>query len=384
MHLSRIDERISAHLDGVAAAGDYGFGLVREALGSPERGEVFLAAVRALEDRRIEFLADLFALVEAAAPEQLAGLVSAFGWVSPQALNGVVRDLLACQSPFFRRIGLTACRLHGVDPGDLLSQAIVSADNRLRACALRCSGAVGRRDLLPALAIALDDDDLECRFRAAQSSVLLGGGQGAATAELGRVAIQPGQFRDQALGLAAMVANPNDERELLSQIAVQRDLRLLIRAIGCAGSIEHLAWLIGLMSDDSLTRCAGESFSLIAGTDLAGLDLERKPPEGLRSGPSDDAGDDDVSMDEDDGLPWPDQAKVGTWWSENSGRFQQGVRYLLGAPPTPDHCLRILKNGGQRQRIVAAHHLCFQRAGRSLFNCAAPAWRQKRLLAAMT
>ena len=74
--------------------------------------------------------------------------------------------------------------------------------------------------------------------------------------------------------------------------------------------------------------------------------------------------------------------------SENGGRptaaaSRQGTRYFMGAPVTREHCIDVLKNGYQRQRILAAHYLCLLEPGTPLFNTSAPAWRQQRLLADM-
>jgi hypothetical protein len=55
----------------------------------------------------------------------------------------------------------------------------------------------------------------------------------------------------------------------------------------------------------------------------------------------------------------------------------------MGKPVTREHCIDVLKNGYQRQRILAAHYLCLLDPGTPLFNTSAPAWRQQRLLAAM-
>jgi uncharacterized protein (TIGR02270 family) len=134
------------------------------------------------------------------------------------------------------------------------------------------------------------------------------------------------------------------------------------------------------MADDKLTRLAGESFSFITGLDLAYLDLERKPPEGVELGPTDNPEDEDVGMDPDDSLPWPDPEKIQKWWDGHYNDFEPGVRYFMGKPPTWEHCLDVLKNGYQRQRIAAAEYLCLLRPGTPLFNTSAPAWRQKRWL----
>jgi uncharacterized protein (TIGR02270 family) len=88
-------------------------------------------------------------------------------------------------------------------------------------------------------------------------------------------------------------------------------------------------------------------------------------------------------MDPDDSLPWPDQAKLQQWWTTNAQQFQSGVRYFVGAPVTRAHCLQVLKDGFQRQRMAAAEYLCLLQPGTPLFNISAPAWRQQRWLAKM-
>jgi hypothetical protein len=55
----------------------------------------------------------------------------------------------------------------------------------------------------------------------------------------------------------------------------------------------------------------------------------------------------------------------------------------MGQPITREHCIDVVKNGYQRQRILAAHHLRLLEPGTPLFNANAPAWRPRRLLAAM-
>jgi uncharacterized protein (TIGR02270 family) len=178
---------------------------------------------------------------------------------------------------------------------------------------------------------------------------------------------------------------PGESHALLQSLASNAaSIRRLIRGTGLAGDPTYVPWLIGFMTKDPLARLAGESFSLITGLDLAWLDLERKPPQDFESGPNDDPDDPNVEMDEDDGLPWPDQAKVQAWWDANSHRFQPGVRYFMGEPLNRENCLRVLKEGFQRQRIAAAYYLSLLNPGTPLFEWRAPAWRQQRLLAQMS
>jgi hypothetical protein len=56
----------------------------------------------------------------------------------------------------------------------------------------------------------------------------------------------------------------------------------------------------------------------------------------------------------------------------------------MGEPLNRENCLRVLKEGFQRQRIAAALYLSLLNPGTPLFEWRAPAWRQQRLLATMT
>jgi uncharacterized protein (TIGR02270 family) len=158
----------------------------------------------------------------------------------------------------------------------------------------------------------------------------------------------------------------------------------LIQGAGIAGDPHYVPWLIKQIGNPKLARLAGESLSFITGLDLAHVDLEGSAPEGGEAGPTESPEDENVAMDPDDGLPWPDPVKIQRWWDPNAHRFQPGVRYFMGEPVNIENCKRVLHEGYQRQRIAAALYLSLLRPGTPLFNTSAPAWRQQRLLATMS
>jgi uncharacterized protein (TIGR02270 family) len=381
--LGRLDDRLAAHLDGLSVAGEYGSKLAATALDRPGRGEAFTATVRAIEDRDVLGLDKLLAIAEAA-PDSLPGVISAFGWVAAASLRGITKAFLESPSPLRRQVGLAACGMHQVDPGAMVVDAAIRDDDAaVRARALRVVADLGLVDHLPACTDAMADEDSDCAYQAARASVLLGN-RGASVSALHRIALAPGRWRRRALELLLKLQSPADAHATLKALAQDPAcIRLLIQGIGTAGDPHYVPWLIQQMQDLKLSRLAGESFSYITGLDLAYLDLERKPPQGVDFGPNDDPNDDNVAMDEDDGLPWPDVEKISSWWQANGQRFAPGTRYFMGEPPSTAHCLDVLKNGYQRQRMAAAVYLCLLKPGTPLFNCAAPAWRQQRLLAQM-
>ncbi|MDZ7856482.1 TIGR02270 family protein [Sphaerotilus sp.] len=391
LNLRRLDDRLAACLDGIVVAGGLGSAYCAMACESYRAANIFLLGVQGFLAGSTP-IATLMLLSRNSA-EAERGLLGALGWVGAPALRDPIRGLLTSSDPLQRRIALAACALHRVDPGPPLDAAFTATDTPLRDRAFRVAGDVGRMDLLPLLQAAAlrDSEPAEPRFWAARSAVMLGD-RGSALALLNKLAEGTDPFSDAAAELALKALDLPTAHQHLRHCAAQtkpdtpaaaQARRRLIRRCGITGDPHFIPWLIAQMTDLRLTRLAGEAFSMITGADLAWLDLDRKPPAGIDFGPNDDPEDDNVAMDEDDGLPWPDPDKVQAWWQTQQHRFPAGQRFFIGEPPSPAHALKVLRDGFQRQRIAAAQWACLLTPGTKLFPTAAPAWRQQRWLKAM-
>jgi uncharacterized protein (TIGR02270 family) len=387
--LRRFDDRLDAHLDGLAVAGEDAWRYCEAALEVPAAGAVFAATVRAVGSADSGVVADksrldrLFALAQERSAS-LRGLLSALGWLEAAELRGLVADLLGASDPIHRLAGIAACGMHRVDPRLVLARRFDDESPLVRARAWRTAGEIGKRELVSTAAAAVTDADPACRFWAAWAAVLLGDKHGALDTLAG-IAATPGPYRARSFQLTLQAQGAQSAHGWLGSLAQDAsNLRWLIRGAGLVGDPTYVPWLIGQMADLKTMRLAAEAFSLITGLDLAWLDLEVKPPDHFESGPNDDPNDANVDMDEDDGLPWPDAAKIQAWWQANAHRFQPGTRYFMGAPLNGDNCLRVLKEGFQRQRIAAALYLSLLNPGTPLFEWRAPARRQQRVLAGMT
>lgn len=378
VHLAKLDNRIAAHLDGLSVAGTQAAALYQEAVDGDHPGALFAPTLKAIEVRDLPALDQ--AIEEAQeSPNLLKGLLSALGWCEPSLLQGLVASLLASDDPFRKFVATSACSLHRVDPGLKSGALLQDPDARTRARALRAAGEVGVGEPGQVLA-AITDEDSECQFWAAWSSTLRGDYKRSLEL-LKRLAIQSGPRRARALALVLQRLPAAAGHALLKEMAADPDQsRWVIQGTGVVGDPSYIPWLIDRMKVDATARVAGEAFTFMTGCDLALLDLERTPPDETDAGPNDDPEDQNVEMDPDDSLPWPDPDRIQAWWRSNSQRFDSGRRYFMGAPVTREHCLDVLATGYQRQRILAAHYLCLLAPGTPLFNTDAPSWRQQGLL----
>lgn len=364
--LAREDQRLAAHLDGLLVAGKEGWHLTLDALNKdPNLGTVFTVGAMALLRADVSGLDVL--IDRAANPTTQRALTSALGWQSAGALKGLVMAWMQTQAQDEattrrRSLALAACDAHRIDPGAAwLSSALLAA----LPGATRTAARLGRTDLLPAVRAAGDT----------QAAVLLGD-RGALLAQL---AEQPA-----ALQLHQLAAPPDAARAHVRRLAAATDgdPRATLRAAAYAGDTQAIPWLIQQMEAPKRARLAGEAFTWITGAELDRLQLERLPTEAELADPREDPANDDVSLDEDDGLPWPDPARVHAWWqAHREGLPGPGQRCFMGALASDDaHLQGVLRHGRQRQRHGAALLLTLNRPGTPLFNVAQPGWRQQRLL----
>ncbi len=120
--------------------------------------------------------------------------------------------------------------------------------------------------------------------------------------------------------------------ELVNQLVKgnPRQVRLATILSGLLGIPDSVPWLIEMMKRPEYARVAGESFSRITGLRLDQRPFEGEWPDGFEAGPSEDPEDENVEMDQDENLPFPDPDAVSAWWNEHSCHFESNVRYLLG------------------------------------------------------
>jgi uncharacterized protein (TIGR02270 family) len=364
--LAKLDGRVEAHVDGLRIAGDYGWEVCRNNLEINEPGEVFAAGILVLEGNDIERINSVYRTVETV-PNTLNALISAFGWVEPHHLQGKVNGLLVSKMPLWRQVGIAACAIHRVDPGDFLDQAIQDDDSQLRARALRAVGELGRIDLMQSLLKQVSDEDSAIGFWAAWSSVLLGD-RGRALSSLQTRIIEGSEFSLKAMSVVLRVLGLQEVKALLKVLVQSGDrTREAIIGVGISGDSSYMLWLIKQMEVPELAKIAGESFSFISGVDIAYEDLDGELPKNFAAGPTENPEDEEVAMDPDEDLPYPDPLLIDRWWKQHQRNFLPSVRCLSGKPVSEPQCQAVLRTDKQRQRQAAALELSLMQPAKPLF-----------------
>jgi uncharacterized protein (TIGR02270 family) len=375
--LAKLDNRVEANLDGLRIAGETGWEICKEALNIGESGEIFAAAVLAFENGSPNWIDPV---LEASTTLPEIPSASALGWLPfPQAQTHIER-LLASSSPALQRVGIAACAIHRENPGAALRNAIATSDSLLKARSLRAIGELGLDDLCAEASRSLTAEDELCRFWAAWSIAIVTPEQNA-IALLVTVAESNGPNSHRALQLAIRRMDEAPASAWIDRLSQEKGkTRAAITAAGALGEPSRIPWLIDRMDSPESARLAGEAFTMITGVDIAYRDLDADKPDGFEGGPTEDPDDENVEMDPDEHLPWPDPKLIARWWSQHRDDFQNGTRYLVGRPISIDWCQQVLRIGRQRQRTAAALELAILQPGLPLFNVAAPGFRQQQIL----
>ncbi|SHN09230.1 TIGR02270 family protein [Rhizobacter sp. OV335] len=377
LHLARLDERVTAHLEGVHTAGDTGWQLACRALESGDAGACFVVAWLAFREQQPQRMR-LALQCGLATPAFTQALVAALAWIEPERLRDTLERLARSTLPVHRRLQLAAAGAHRLDSGTLIPQALGATDASLRSRALRAVGECKRRDLSAAAQAGLADGDAGCRFWAAWSLVVLGE-PGAPTRLFESGASLPGRTRlaiEHAVRADDMQAGRERVRAFAADPASRREGIVAAAALGDPAAVP---WLLQAMADARFARVAGEAFTMITGADLDELGLKRDAPAAPAEA-ADPAEPVDPDHPDDDELPWPDVDGLAAWWHGHRSAFEPGQRYLAGQPVAVQPLLTVLANGYQRQRAAAAFELARLVPGASLFAVAARAdWQQRKL-----
>ena len=354
--IHELDNRIDACLDGLKTSPEDIWDVCESALEFEAGGEVFTSAIvafRSLEPKKIQQVVNVGLMND----DTFKGLVTAILWLPYNLVEGWLAKFLKSKDLGHKRIAIAVFGLLRKDIGEyltaLLQREDCVGDAKLYARCLRCIGELKRRDLLPALNQAMDAKDPSVVFWASWSRVILG--DDLALENIKAHLAKPGNFLHRAIAMYFSAAPMDQAKLVISDLAKKPEtMRTAILAAKTIGDPQVIPWLISLMENPQFARVAAEAFSHITGIDLESNKLELDLPE-LDIQPNED--DEDVELDEDEELPWPDVEKVKAVWQKYGRQYAVGVRHFAGKSISPEVLKYQLVHGNARSRAAAALNL---------------------------
>lgn len=376
--LLKLEERLEAKLDGLMTSPDECWEICAEAMAAGQADEIFAATVlafRSLDVGKIQLVIES----GLAAPEGFKGLISALAWLPGHLCHSWLKRFLTSKDLNHKYLAVAACSLRREDPREYLTAIFQREDciahDKLYARALRLVGELKRRDLSPALSIAMKSDKPQILFWASWSAVMLGDRSAAKNLQAFVFAENPLQAK--AIEISFRVLPLDSAREWIGTLAKDpAQIRKVIKATAVLGDPHAINWLIAQMHIPALSRLAGEAFTTITGIELKENQLTIEDmsvvAEPLPSdSPSDDPAESYVSINEDERLPFPDVSKVAAVWQQHQQRFIPAQRYLMGQQLSVSHVTALFNHGNQRIRRAAALELSLLQPDQFLLNYAA-------------
>lgn len=355
----QLENRLEAQLDGLLTAPDDAWLACLDALQLEEPGEVFTATVVAFKSHDMDKISTAVK-VGLSNDETEKGLISALGWLPGNLVHSWIKKFFTSKDLNHKYLALCACSIRRENPADYLNRILDRDDCKehikLYARALRIIGELRRQDLMQHLTDALTHDNEDIKFWAIWSLILLGHHQQVSELEPYVLTDNPNQLH--AINIAFRVLPIGQAREWISKLSNNKSqTRAVIHATGILGDPHAINWLILKMREMIHARLAAQSFTFITGIDLAENDLIGEDKNHLIAQPNDLEDDSDVSLDEDENLPWPDYEKVSAMWMNDGNKFVTGQRYFLGQSISAENLKNYIHNGNQRQIHAAALEL---------------------------
>jgi len=365
--LHELEIRIDTHLDGLMASIENAWEICLEALKNGEPGETFTAAILAFRSHDVK---KIQIVIEAGLANEEAekGLISALGWLPGKLVHNWIEKFLGSKDLNHKYLAVATCSVRRENPGEFLNRILAREDckshKKLYGRTLRLIGEIRRLDLMPYLNEAMESDNSDICFWSNWSAILLG--NRSAVENLKTYVFSDGIHQQKAIGIAFRALPVEQARKWIAELGKAADQsRAVIKATGILADPHAVNWLISKMDQPAVSRLAGESFCNITGIDLERnqLSIEDHEPEEMHPG-----NDEDISLDEDENLAWPDVDKVKAIWMAHGCNFIAGQRYFMGQNISAELLKNKLQNACQRQRHAAAMELALIDSGTPLIN----------------
>ncbi len=367
--IAELEQRLDHNISGLLCDPEVSWDVCSEALELEEPGEVFVAAVFAFRSLNVKHIQQVVE-VGVSDPQLTQALASAIAWLPESVADPWLEKFLRSKDLAHKFLAMCVFRERREDPGEYLISFLKRNDCTdnisLYTSMLRLIGEIKRKDLIPALNMAMEHQDDNVRLWSLWSAVLLG--NRAIAERLESFVETPGPMQEKCLSLYFKSVSNSQAKSLISKMSQdEKNIRAIIKSSAALGDPQVIPWLIGKMENVELARLAGEAFTHITGIflDQHELSVEVPPFSDDQSAEPDDTS---IELDEDEYLVWPDAVKLKIFWKKYGTRFKSGARYIMGKEPNRSHLEYLLEQSPQRIRRVASLELALLDPSSPLIN----------------
>jgi uncharacterized protein (TIGR02270 family) len=360
--LFTLEQRIDANLDGAMCHFELAWDICLQELAYEQAGETFTAAIIAFRSRdidKIKYIVDHAFINE----QTFKGLLSALAWLPKNLISEWLERFLYSKDLNHKYLAVALCSVRRKNPGEILKELLQREDclahEKLLARVIRLIGELKLYAFANNLQQLSEHELPEIQFWSNWSLIMLGEHHRAEN--LIPYINNDFPFQQLAIETTFKVLSIEKSRNWISQFSQQKQMtRAVIRATGILGDPHVIPWLIDKMSHFETAKIAGEAFTLITGIDLERYELSIDPPEDIISVPNDDIDDENVDLDEDENLSFPDINKINHTWLRYRDRYKPGSCYVMGVEVKRNSAVMVeklnatLKHAGQRQRVSIA------------------------------
>jgi len=371
------EERLEANIDGLFISDHEGTPYYKKVILKDDYGELFAATVLSIKLRDDSLFETIFELAEDN-EYLLNAIADALIWLPYSGVSLYLDLLYNTRKPEKQYVAIAASAGHRRINIRHLVDALSSANMMLLARAIIAVAELGEESLASKIEGYLVHKEESIRFSANWALTRFGNAD--AMNNLNRFLFNP-LYAERAIFFEVMQKDINKTVYLLRHLFQNNETkRLAVFGMGLLGNPASIDSLIKVMYEDELARVAGEAFSFITGLNLDYENFDQDSPEGFESGPNDNPKDENVEMDRDEDLPWPNPTLIARWWEENKKNFSPQKKYIFGKEMSMLQFKEVLIHGTQIQREFSALAIAVRQRNQPIFNTKAPAKRQIQLL----
>jgi uncharacterized protein (TIGR02270 family) len=297
---------------------------------SPAVGEAIVLAALSMHARQSAFETDIPAQMETEGAA-IAALAEAFRYADREARRHVFYPWIRHENPCLVSAALAAATLLRLTLGDLIGPLLSDKRPAVKAHAMEYAGVMGLAGHASSANAALGDADTDVTFAAAVASVRLGNRSAADTLLAAITADAPAARCRLAVELGfPLVAQDKAHAAVRVLLKDPATHRWGLLGLGAIGSTRTLPYLLQEMEQTETARMAGWAFAMITGANVAEDDLELDVFPDVEDDPLLEGAAEELFFD--DGLPFPDPARVLDWLKTKGRSLSAEHPLLFGLP----------------------------------------------------